>query len=118
MEILSGVVSNLIEGVDGRYSFFTFNLDGRRVELRLFRLIYVENGDEVVLAGDFDDRGIFYSNAYVNKTSGIKDGIGRSIMVECFLALILCSTIICLPIGIYIIVSRIRRRRVYRSIGL
>lgn len=95
MDILNGVVSKLKSAIEvsdgGRRSGVTFNyvaifyLNGQPVRLKSSEAVFIDEGDNLSVAGDFRN-GIFNSYAYVNNTTGVSGDIG--IGLRCLVGII------------------------------
>lgn len=121
METLQGTVSGIrhsteVSGGDNSTStshVAVFSVAGRSVELKLSESIVIDNGDDVLLAGNVK-RGLFKAMAYRNRTKGV-DGKGP-VVIFWILGLIFCAVILLFPIGLYLIRTARRYEAAFRAV--
>jgi hypothetical protein len=121
MEMLQGTVAGIrhsteVSGSENTTStshVAVFSVAGRPVELKLSESIVIDNGDEVLLAGNVK-RGLFKAMAYRNRTKGV-DGKGPA-LVYWIVGVAFCAFIVFAPIGIFLIRTARRYEAAFRAV--
>lgn len=121
MEIIRGRAENVRHSTEvsgGKDSITTsqvavFEISGQAVELKLNESIVVNNGDEVVVAGE-SKRGLFRGLAYRNKTRRV-DGKGP-VVVYWIVGIVFCVVVLLLPIGAWLIYTARKYESAFKAV--
>jgi hypothetical protein len=110
--------STQISGTDEHIStshLIVLEIDGLAIELNLPKVIYINSGDEVVVAGEVNPGELFQGLAYFNKTKGIVGNKGSTLLY--ILGFGLCLTVWLSPFGIWLIYKGIKNERALDAIN-
>jgi len=121
MEVVKGFASNIrfstsVGGTKEQTStshVAVFEISAHPVELTLSESIFINNGDEVVVAGKLK-RGLLRGMAYYNKTKGVK-GKGPS-GIYWLIGIVFCAVIVFLPIGIYLLNTAMQYEAAFKAV--
>jgi hypothetical protein len=119
MEIVQGVATNIrhstsVSGTQEQTStshVAVLEVSSRPVELTLSESIFINNGDEVIIAGQ-SKRGLLRGMAYYNKTKGVKGK--RPAGVYWLLGILFCAVF--LPIGIYLLKTAMQYEAAFKAV--
>lgn len=125
MNVINGTVSNIrhsmeVNGAEANVStvhIAVFEVDGHPVELKLSGTIFINNGDNILVAGELE-RGLLRGRAYYNQTKGVKGKDERAISINWAIGIILCTLIFTSPLGIWFIRAARKYEAAYKAIDL
>ena len=121
LQTIRGTVANIrhsteVSGDDKSVStsqVAVFDLDGQAVEIKLMESIVLNNGDQVIVAGD-SKRGLFRGLAYRNVTRRV-DGKGP-VWLYLIMGIVFCAIVVFLPIGLWAIARSRKYDRAFKAV--